>query len=295
MYVNEFNKYGRVYRVYVQADAGARSELPDVGRLQVRNEKGEMIDLNVFVRLEPMVGPYNITHYQLYESVSVICGPAPGYSAGQAIAAMEETADAVLPEGYAYEWTGIVYQQLKAGNAAPIIFGLSLIFVFLFLAAQYESWTMPVMVLAAVPLGLVGAVGALRLRGLDLDVFGQIGLVTLIGLSAKNAILIVEFAKDRREQGDTILQAAASAARIRLRPVLMTAFAFILGVMPLAVASGAGANSRHSIGTTVMGGMTSNTILIIMVPIFYYVIQHLREWVVKPAPPPEDADATPER
>ncbi len=182
-----------------------------------------------------------------------------------------------LPEGFSYAWTGITYQQLAAGNVAPLIFGLSLVFVFLVLAAQYESWAMPVMILMAIPLGLLGAVGSLLVRSLDLDVYGQIGLVMIIGLVAKNSILIVEFAKQQRDQGDSVLDAAMTAARMRLRPILMTALAFVIGLMPLLVATGAGAAARRSLGTAVVGGLALATILIVMVPIFYYVIERARE------------------
>jgi len=281
LYVNEFNKYGKVYRVYLQAEEESRSDVADIGRLKVRNKEGDMIDLNAFVRTEPRVGPYNIPHYDQYKSVAVNGGNAPGYSTGQAIAAMEELADKELSDGFGFQWTGITYQQLKAGNLAPLIFALSLVFVFLVLAAQYESWTMPVMVLMGVPLGLLGAAGALAVRGLDLDVYGQIGLVMLIGLTAKNGILIVEFAAEQRRSGATILQAAMEASRVRLRPILMTALAFIIGLVPLVIATGAGANSRRSLGTTVVGGLAVATVLIIFVPIFYYTIQHMREWVMK--------------
>ena len=277
MYVNEFNKYGRVYRVYLQAEADARSDEADITRLKVRNQDGDMIDLSAFIRTRPMTGPYNIPHYNMYKSIAVNGNSAPGYSSGQAIQTIEELADTVLPEGFGTEWTELTYQQLKAGNLAPIVFGLSLVFVFLVLAAQYESWAMPMMVLLGVPLGLMGAVGALLLRSLDLDTYGQIGLVMLIGLTAKNGILIVEFAADQRRQGTSILEAAMEAARIRLRPILMTALAFIIGLMPLVIASGAGANARRSLGTTVVGGLTVATILIIFVPIFYYVIEKFRE------------------
>jgi HAE1 family hydrophobic/amphiphilic exporter-1 len=277
LYVNEFNKYGRVYRVYLQAEADARSDETDITRLKVRNQEGDMIDLSAFIRTQPMTGPYNIPHYNMYKSIAVNGNNATGYSSGQAIKTMEELADAVLPEGFGTEWTELTYQQLKAGNLAPIVFGLSLVFVFLVLAAQYESWAMPMMVLLGVPLGLMGAVASLLLRGLDLDTYGQIGLVMLIGLTAKNGILIVEFAAEQRQAGATVLEAAMKAARIRLRPILMTALAFIIGLMPLVIASGAGANARRSLGTTVVGGLTVATILIIFVPIFYYVIERLRE------------------
>jgi HAE1 family hydrophobic/amphiphilic exporter-1 len=277
LYVNEFNKYGRVYRVYLQAEAEARSDEADITRLKVRNQQGDMIDLSAFIQTQPMTGPYNIPHYNMYKSIAVNGNNAPGYSSGQAIKAMEELADTALPEGFGTEWTDITYQQLKAGNLASIIFGLSLVFVFLVLSAQYESWSMPIMVLLGVPFGLLGAVAALLLRGLDLDTYGQIGLVMLIGLTAKNGILIVEFAAEQRRAGATVLEAAMTAARIRLRPILMTALAFIIGLMPLVIASGAGANSRRSLGTTVVGGLTVATILIIFVPIFYYAIERLRE------------------
>ncbi len=276
MYVNQFNKFGRVYRVYVQAEKAARSGEADVGRLQVRNKDGQMIYLNAFIDIEPTVGPYSIQHYDMYRSAQINGGPAPGYSSGQAVQAMEELA-AGLPQGFGYQWTDVVYQQKKAGNLAPLIFGLSLAVVFLVLAALYESWVMPVIILMAIPLGMLGAVGALNLRGLDLDVYGQIGLVMLIGLVAKNSILIVEFARDERKRGAGILESAMTAARIRLRPILMTALAFVIGLLPLVFAGGAGANARRSLGTVVVGGLFLATVLIIMVPIFYYVIERLRE------------------
>ena len=277
LYVNQFNKYGKVYRVYLQAEAHDRAEESDVGRLRVRNQGGEMIDLSAFVSIEPTTGAYSIQHYNKYASVAVNGANAPGYSTGQAIAAMEELAETVLPETYSAEWTGITYQQLLAGNLAPLAFGLSLVFVFFVLAALYESWVMPIMILMAIPLGLLGAVGSLLARNLDLDVYGQIGLVMLIGLVAKNSILIVEFAKDLHEQGKTILEAAMEAARLRLRPILMTALAFVIGLMPLVLAAGAGAGARRSLGTAVVGGLALATILIVLVPVFYYVLQRARE------------------
>jgi HAE1 family hydrophobic/amphiphilic exporter-1 len=297
LYVNEFNKYGRIYRVYLQAEADARSDEADITRLKVRNQDGDMIDLSAFIRTRSMTGPYNIPHYNMYKSIAVNGNNAPGYSSSQAIKTMEELAATALPEGFGTEWTDITYQQLKAGNLAPIIFALSLVFVFLVLSAQYESWSMPIMVLLGVPLGLMGAVGALLLRSLDLDVYGQIGLVMLIGLTAKNGILIVEFAAEQRRAGASVLEAAMKAARIRLRPILMTALAFIIGLMPLVIASGAGANSRRSLGTTVVGGLTVATILIIFVPIFYYTIERLRERKLPPqddGPAPQSSSAVPD-
>jgi HAE1 family hydrophobic/amphiphilic exporter-1 len=276
-YINEFNRYGRVYRVYLQAEKEFRDEVSDIGRLRVRNKDGDMIQLDAFVKVSSMTGPYNIPHYNKYKSIAVQGNNALGYSSGQAIAVMEKLADTSLPEGFGYEWTGLTYQQLEAGNIAPMIFGLSLIFVFLVLSALYESWLMPVMILLSIPLGLMGAVGTLFLRGMDLDVYGQIGLVMLIGLVAKNAILIVEFAKERRDHGDSIMEAAMTASRLRLRPILMTAIAFIVGLMPLVVATGAGAASRQSLGTAVVGGLTFATIMIVFIPIFYVIIERARE------------------
>jgi hydrophobe/amphiphile efflux-1 (HAE1) family protein len=274
-YVNDFNKFGRVYRVYLQAEQDARATEADIGRLQVRNKDGQMIYLDAFVTVKPMLGPYSVQHYDMYGSASINGSPAPGYSSGQAVQAMEELG-AALPDGFGYQWTDVVYQQKAAGELAPLIFGLSLVVIFLVLAALYESWVLPVSILMAIPLGLLGAVGALMLRGLDLDVYGQIGLIMLIALVAKNSILIVEFARERRRQGDGVLEAAMTAARLRLRPILMTALAFVIGLMPLVFDSGAGANARRSLGTVVVGGLALATVLIIFVPIFYYVIERLR-------------------
>jgi len=291
LYVNEFNKYGKVYRVYLQAEKDARMEVRDIGRLRVRNAIGEMISLDNFVKVKPFTGAYNIPHYNTYGSIAVNGAPAPGFSSGQAVAAMEDTANSVLPKGFSYEWTGITYQQLLAGNLAPLIFALSLVFVFLVLAAQYESWVMPFMILMTIPFGLLGAVGGLLLRHLDLNVYGQIGLVMLIGLVAKNSILIVEFATDLRRQGKSILEAAKTAAEMRLRPILMTALAFIVGLFPLVVASGAGASARKSLGTAVVSGLALATILIIMVPLFYYMLESLRER--RPKAKPQGPEETP--
>lgn len=278
LYVNDFNKYGRTYRVLLQAEKDARMVEEDIAKIHVRNQRGEMIPLSALVKTEPTVGPINVPHYNIYNAAQINGNPAPGFSSGQAIKAMEEVAKQALPEGIGFAWTGTVYQQLKAGDVAPYIFALSMVFVFLFLAAQYESWAMPFMIILAVPTAMFGAAAALLLRGLDLNVYGQIGLVMLIGLAAKNAILIVEFAKQLHEKGETITDAAVHAAKMRLRPILMTAFAFILGVLPLAIATGAGENARRALGTTVLGGMIAAVaITIIVVPTFYVVIERLRE------------------
>ena len=278
LYVNDFNLFGRTFRVTLQADKDARATPSDLSRLYVRNATGGMVPLSTLGTLRAIVGPETVPHYNNYASALINGGAAPGYSSGQAVAAMERAAAAVLPRDFAFEWTGITFQELKAGSIATIVFALAIVFVFLILAAQYESWSMPFMVLLAVPLALFGAMLALWLRGRQIDVYSQIGFVMLIGLAAKNAILIVEFAKRRREDGLGIVEAAMKAARLRLRPILMTAFAFILGVVPLMFATGAGAASRQSIGTTVFGGMLAATILTLaFVPVFYALIEQLRE------------------
>ena len=278
LYVNDFNKFGRVYRVFMQAEDSYRTTVEDISRLYVRTQTGDMVPLSTLIDVKEVVGPETITHYNLYRSTEIDGDSKPGYSSGQAIQAMEELAAEILPEGMGYEWSGTSYQEIKAGNLAPLIFAMSIVFVFLFLAALYESWAMPFMVMLAVPLALMGAMLAQYIRGLSDDVYCQIGLVMLIGLASKNAILIVEFAKQRREEGLSVLDSAMQAAMIRLRPILMTAFAFILGVFPLVIASGAGAQSRHSLGTAVFGGMIVSTMLsLIVVPVFYVLIEKLRE------------------
>ena len=282
-YVNNFNKFGRVYRVYLQAEGKDRNAIDDVSALFVRNADGDMVPLSGFVTLHPAVGARNIKHYNLFRSATINGAPAPGYSSSQAIQAMEELAADVLPQTMGYEWTGNAYQEIEAGNVAPYIFALAVVFVFLFLAAQYESWSMPFMVILAVPLAMFGALGAQWLRGLENDIYCQIGLVMLIGLASKNAILIVEFARRRRAEGLSVAMAAMEAARIRLRPILMTAFAFILGVSPLVFAGGAGENARQSLGTAVFGGMIASTLLsLFVVPVFYVLIEGLREKLTRP-------------
>jgi hydrophobe/amphiphile efflux-1 (HAE1) family protein len=292
LYVNDFNLFGRTFHVIVQAESNARSDPLDFAHIFVRTAAGGVLPLDTIGTLQPSTGPATVPHYNLSGSAQISGGPAAGVSSGQAIEAMRRAAR-VLPDGFGFEWTGVIYQQLKAGSVAALVFGLAFVFVFLSLAAQYESWTMPFMVLLSVPFALFGAVLALWLRGLELDVYGEIGLVMLIGLSAKNAILIVEFAKRLREEGKAVLDAAMEAAKLRLRPILMTALAFILGVVPLAVAAGAGAASRQSLGTTVFGGMLASTVLgLVFTPVFYVSIQRLRERR-RPASDPDAAAVAP--
>ena len=278
LYVNDFNLFGRTFRVTIQADKEARSSAADLSRLFVRNASGGMVPLSTLGALKPIVGPETVPHYNNNGSALVNGAAAPGYSSGQAVAAMERAAQIALPSDFGHEWTGITYQELKAGSIANVIFGLAIVFVFLILAAQYESWAMPFMVLLTVPVALFGALLALWTRQFQTDVYSQIGFVMLIGLSAKNAILIVEFARRRREEGAEIVEAAMQAGRLRLRPILMTAFAFVLGIVPLMIATGAGAASRQSIGTTVFGGMLAATLLtLVFTPVFYAVIEGWRE------------------
>ena len=279
-YVGQFNKFGHVFQVYVQADSQFRLRPEDIEQLPVRNKQGAMIPLGTMVKITPSVGPSLLSLYNLYPSSTVVGLPASGFSSGEAMALMEQIATKLMPPGGGYEWTAMSYQEKLVGNQLYYIFALAMLLVYLVLAGQYESWFMPVAVLLAVPLSLVGPVAALKGLGIDNNLYTQIGLVLLIALSAKNAILIVEVARERRVfDGKPILEAALEAARARFRPILMTSFAFILSVVPLVLATGAGANARKSLGIAVFSGMLASTCLaVLFVPSFFVVVRRFEEW-----------------
>jgi len=277
-YINDFDFNNRSYRVYVQADKQFRSHPQDIKQYYVRSDSGAMLPLENLVSVSETAAPQVISHYNLFRSAEISGSPAPGYSSGQGIDAMEKLAAKILPQGYNYEWSGISLEELQSGKTTVILFGLGVVVVYLTLSAQYESFVLPFIILLAVPMALLGALSAQWIRGLENDVYCQVGLVMLVGLASKNAILIVEFAEQLRERGMTILESAVESARIRLRPILMTSFAFILGVVPLVTASGAGENGRHSVGTTVFGGMIMSTILnLFFIPVLYLLIEGIRE------------------
>jgi multidrug efflux pump len=278
LYVNDFNLFGRTYQVTAQADAPYRRESKDILNLKTRNENGEMVPLGTLVDLRDITGPDKIVRYNMYPSAELTGTPSPGVSSGQAIATMEKLARENLPSSMGFEWTELTLQEILAGNTAIFIFPLCVLFVFLTLSAQYESWSLPLAIILIVPLCLFSAIGGVWLRGMDNNIFTQIGFVVLVGLACKNAILIVQFAKQRQDEGLSRVDAAVEASRLRLRPILMTSFAFIFGVVPLVLASGAGAEMRQALGTAVFSGMLGVTFFgIFLTPVFYVVIRRFTE------------------
>jgi HAE1 family hydrophobic/amphiphilic exporter-1 len=274
LYVNDFDFNNRSYRVMVQADQQFRSQPRDLRQFYVRSDDGRMISLDNLVTVKEGTNASVINHYNLFRSVEIDGSAAPGYSSGQAIKAMEEISKEVLPPGYAFEWTGISLEEIQSGAQTVMLFALGLLVVYLTLSAQYESFVLPFIILLAVPMAVLGALLLQAARGLQNDVYCQIGLVMLIGLASKNAILIVEFAEQLQHRGLGLVESAIEAARLRLRPILMTSIAFILGVLPLVFASGAGAAGRHSVGTTVFGGMIVSTFLnLFIIPVLYILVR----------------------
>jgi multidrug efflux pump len=275
-YVNNFNAFGRTWQVLVQADPKFRSQVSDIRQIQVRNAMGQMVRLGTLLDVRDTSGPVMVMRYNLYSSAAVTGDPAPDASSGEALAKMQRIADEELPHSMAAEWTELAYLQLQAGSTAMWFFALAVVFVFLVLAAQYESWALPLAVILVVPMCLLCSLVGLRLAGMEVTVFTQIGFVVLVGLASKNAILIVEFAKQQREAGVPARQAVLEACKLRLRPIIMTSFAFILGVVPLVVAHGAGAEMRRSLGTAVFSGMLGVTAFgIFLTPVFFYVIARM--------------------
>ncbi len=276
LYINDFNRFGRTYKVTAQADAAHRMQAEAIGRLQVRNAAGDMLPLSSFVTVTPGSGPDRIIRYNGYPSADISGGAAMGVSSGQAAALMERLAKETLPEGMTVEWTDLTYQQKLAGDAALFIFPLCVLLAYLILATQYNSWLLPLAVLLIVPMCLLSAMIGVWLLGGDNNVFVQIGLIVLVGLAAKNAILIVEFARSLEDEGANALEAVIKACRLRLRPIVMTSIAFIAGVIPLIFASGAGAEMRHAMGVAVFAGMLGVTLFgLFLTPVFYVVIRGL--------------------
>jgi HAE1 family hydrophobic/amphiphilic exporter-1 len=275
-FVNYFNRFGLQWQVYVQAEGEYRTDLDNLGMFYISNNKKEPVPVNSFITAKESFGPEFTMRYNMFRCSQINASVAPGYSTAQAMRAMEEVFRETMPAGMGYDYFGMSYQENLAAQGVPpsAIFGLSLLFVFLILAAQYESWSLPFSVLFTTPVAVFGAFAGLSMRGMQNNLYAQIGLVMLIGLAAKNAILIVEFAKDEYEKGKPLFEATLAGARLRLRPILMTAFAFILGTVPLALASGSGAVSRQVLGTTVIGGMLAATFLsIFLIPACFYLVE----------------------
>ena len=281
-YVNDFNKFGKSYRVIIQAEGKYRANPEDLQKIYVRNNEGGMVPLGTLLSIKPVQGPDIVKRFNLFSSSDMTANPAPGFSTGQAIEAVTEVAAKTLPYGFGYEYSGNTREELISGGQAPFIFAMCFVFVYLLLCAQYESWLLPLPILLALPFGIFGAFGFQWIRGLQNNIFAQIGLIMLIGLVAKNAILIVEFARQKYESGMDLFEATVAGAKLRFRPILMTSFAFILGVVPLVIASGAGANSRHALGTSVFGGMPMATCCgVLVAPTLYIIFEKLDEKLKK--------------
>jgi HAE1 family hydrophobic/amphiphilic exporter-1 len=293
-FVNYFNRFGRTWQVYVQAEGEFRTRAENVGQFRVLNDVGEGVPLSALVSMEPLSGPEFTMRFNQYRAAQINVGANPGYSSAQVMKALEEVFAESMPREMGFDYNGMSFQERVAQEGVPasVIFGFSLLVVFLLLAAQYESWSLPFSVLLGMPIAVFGAFLAIWLRAFENNIFVQIGLVTLIGLAAKNAILIVEFAKLEYEKGKSAAEAALAGARLRLRPILMTAFAFILGVVPLAISSGSGAEARKLLGTAVIGGMlAASLIAIFLIPVSFYVVERLASRGKQHVPGPEAAPA----